>query len=221
MSKAKVKIEVYMVLNVPGKIQYARDRVVDMTGNANFTTPDVPLATITTAADDLETKYLAAQGGGPADTAAQNAAEEVLDDLIRKEAAYVTRIADGDTVIITSSGFTPTKTELTPAPPPGKVLGLTLKQSEQSGTFVSNCDPLENARGFVTIISLSSNPHITIDGDQLIIPAGGEQVIIHISASRKATHEGLTPLTKYYVVKYAFNAAGRGPNSDMNSISVV
>ena len=102
MAKAKVKIDVYMSLNIPGKIQYARDRVIDMTGNPNFTTPNPPLLVVKGAADDLETKYNLAQGGGPADTTAQNAAELVLDDLMRKEAAYVDSVADGNTVIITS-----------------------------------------------------------------------------------------------------------------------
>ncbi|HLG35736.1 MAG TPA: hypothetical protein VI757_12715 [Bacteroidia bacterium] len=221
MSKAKVKIEVYMDLNIPGKIEYARDRVIDMTGNGNFVTPDVPLPVLGGAADDLELKYNKAQGGGPADTEAQNAAELVLDDLIRKEAGYVSRIADGDTVIITSSGFTPTKTEGTPTPPPAKVLGLTLTQTQQSGTIVSNCLPLEHAKGFITILSLTPTPQIVIDGNQLVIPAGGQNIIIHVSTTRKATHTGLTPGAKYYVVKFAFNAAGRGPDSDMNSIMVV
>jgi len=221
MGKAKVKLEVYMDLNVPGKIEYARDRVIDMTGNANFPTPDVPLPVITGAANDLETKYNKAQGGGPADTAAMNAAEEVLDELIRKEAAYVTRIADGSEVIITSSGFTPTKTEATPVPLPAKPLALTLKQTEQSGTIISNCDPVENAKGVVTIVSLTPTPHITVDGDQLIIAPSAEAIIIHVSASRKAQHTGLTPGEIYYVRKFAFNAAGRSPDSDVNSLRVI
>src|SRR5258705_7040935 len=104
MAKAKVKLDVYSKKNIPGKIEYARDRVTDMTGNANFTTPAPPLPTVKSAADDLELKYNKAQGGGPADTAAQNAAELILDDLMRREAAYVDSIANGNEVIITSGG---------------------------------------------------------------------------------------------------------------------
>lgn len=221
MSKAKVKIEVYMDLGIPGKIEYARDRVDDMSVLPLFAVPDVPYPAMSGAADDLETKYNKAQGGGPADTAAQNAALLILDDLMRKQAAYVTRVSDGDTVKITSSGFSPTKTEGTPAPAPGKVLGLSMTQTPASGIIESNCLPLENAKGFITILSLTATPQIVIDGNQLIIPASAQPVIIHVSSTRKATHSALTPGTRYHIVKFAFNAAGRGPDSDMNSIMVV
>lgn len=221
MAKAKVKIDVYMSLNIPGKIQYARDRVSDMTGNVNFTTPVPALAVVTSAADGLEARYNAAQGGGPADTAAQNAAELILDDLMRKEAAYVDSVADGDTVIITSGGWTPTKTDKVPLQPPLKATGTTLAQTPQSGTIISNCNPVANAKGFVTILSLTENPAITIEGDQLIVAPSAQAVVIHIGGRRKATHTNLTPATRYYMRKFAFNTAGRAPDSDVISIMVV
>lgn len=221
MAKAKVKLDVYMSKNIPGKIEYARDRYADMTGNANFATPVPPLLDIKNAANDLELKYNKAQGGGPGDTAAQTAAELVLDDLIRKEAAYVDGIADGNTVIITSGGWTPTKTEKVPVQPPVKPTGTTLSQTQQSGTIISNSDKVANSKGFVTILSQMENPPITIDGDQLIVGVTSTPVIFHVGVNKKAKHENLSPATKYYMRKYAFNTAGRGPDSDVISIMVV
>ncbi|HLG35986.1 MAG TPA: hypothetical protein VI757_13985 [Bacteroidia bacterium] len=221
MAKAKVKIDVYMSKNIPGKIEYARDRVIDMTGNPNFTTPNPALLIISNAADDLETKYNAAQGGGPSDTEAQDAAELVLDDLMHKEAAYVDTVADGNTVVITSGGWTPTKTEKVPLLPPLKATGTSLTQTPQSGTIISNCNPVANAKGFVTILSLTENPAITIDGNQIVVAPSAQPVIIHVGSKRKATHTNLTPATKYYMRKYAFNTAGRAPDSDVISIMVV
>jgi hypothetical protein len=221
MAKAKVKIDVYTSLNIPGKIQYARDRVDDMTGNANFTTPSPALLLVTNAAQDLEDKYQAAQGGGQAQTAAMYASEAALDDLMRREAAYVDTVAQGNVVVITSGGWTPTKTEKVPLQAPDKVEGLTLKQSPQSGTFTSSSNPVENAKGFVTIISQMENPPITIDGEEFIVGNSVTPIIIHTGGGRKATHTGLTPGTKYYVRKFAFNTAGRGPDSDVISIMVV
>jgi len=40
-------------LPVPDKIQFARQVVIDMTGNANFTTPAPSLASVTTAVTAL------------------------------------------------------------------------------------------------------------------------------------------------------------------------
>ncbi|MBK5284720.1 MAG: hypothetical protein JJE25_04905 [Bacteroidia bacterium] len=221
MAKAKVKIEVYMKKSITGKIEYARDRFNDMTGNTNFTTPSPPLLDIKNAATDLEVKFNKAQGGGPADTEAQDAAELILDDLMRKEAAYVDTIADGNTVIITSGGWTPTKTEKVSQQPPLKPAGTTLTQTPQSGTIISNSDKVTNSKGFVTILSQMENPPITIDGDQLIVGVTSTPVIIHVGVNKKAKHENLSPATKYYMRKYSFNTAGRGPDSDVISIMVV
>jgi hypothetical protein len=217
MAKAKVKLD-FIELTVPEKIQYGRDRVGDMTGNGNFTTPDIPLADITTACDNLQTTYNAAQGGGPTETAAQNAAEAVWDDLMRKEAAYVTRIADGSVVIITSAGFTPTETEATPTQPPAKPENFTAKHSDQSGAILLNNDTSPNVRGYVTIVSSESNLSIQVIGDQIAITGNTEPVIIQTTSARKISVTNLTSGRRYYIIRYAFNAAGRGPDSDKIAI---
>jgi len=214
MAKAKVKIN-FIKIPVPEKIQYARDRVDDMTGNANFATPDPALASITAAALDLENKHLAAQGGGPADTIAQNAAEAVLDDLMRDEADYVDDIADGDTVIISSAGFTPTQTENTPVQKPGKPENLKLKHLEQPGSIGTVCDKVENAKAYATVISIAADGMVSVSGEDVVIRGEAVMVIVNVSTNRKTTHSGLTSGTKYYVRKYAINAAGRGPDSDV------
>ena len=229
MAKARVKLD-FIKLPIPAKIEFVRDRVVDMTGNANFPTPDVPLATITTAVDDLETKHLAAQGGGAAQTQAQDASEEALDDLMRDEAGYVTRIADGSTVIITSAGFDFTQTELSPVAVPAKVEKLKLTHSDQAGTIITNCDPVENAKGYVTVITDMQNASITVNSGSVIFQsaatpgappppsAGSVFLLFNADTFRKTTFSGLKSGTRYYVFKYAFNAQGKGTNSDVVSI---
>lgn len=217
MAKAKVKLD-FIKLTVPEKIQYGRDRVTDMTGNGNFTTPDIPLADITTVSDDLEDAYNEAQGGGPTETAALNAAELVWDDKMRKEAAYVSRIADGSVVIITSAGFTPTETEPTPQQPPVKPENFTAKHGEQSGVINLDNDTMPKVKGYVTIVSSESNLHIQVIGDQVIVSGNTAPVIILVTSSRKISVTNLTSGTRYYIIRFAFNAAGRGPDSDKISI---
>ncbi|MBI5217421.1 MAG: hypothetical protein HY958_00630 [Bacteroidia bacterium] len=112
MKKVKVVLD-FIEYPVSEKVDFGKNTVTKMTGNANFPTPDVPLAQITTAANNLETAYNAAQGGGKQLTAAMHAAEKVMDDLLRKQALYVERITNGNEAMILGSGF---HTSKQPAP---------------------------------------------------------------------------------------------------------
>lgn len=217
MAKSKVLLD-FINDSVPVKIQYTRDRVIDMTGNANFTDPDVTLDDWGTSATDLETKYNAAQGGGPAQTELQDAAELVMDDLSRKQAAYVDRIADGSKVIITSAGFSASDIEATDLPVPEKPENHKLLHGEQQGTVISQINKLTGSRGFVTVVKDDPAVDIVVNGDQLTINAGGSKVVIHVGTKRKATITNLVRGTIYYITKYGFNAAGRGADSDGEDI---
>ena len=109
MPKAKVNRNVFIRLSVALKILYSRDRVVDMTGNLHFPlpypAPAPSLATVTSVTNDLETKELAAAGGGPAQTQARDAALAVWNTTMRSVADYVDSIALGNAVIITCSSI--------------------------------------------------------------------------------------------------------------------
>ena len=217
MAKSKVLLD-FINDSVPVKIQYTRDRVIDMTGNGNFPNPDIDLVLWGDAATTLETKYNAAQGGGFNEQEQQDAAEEAMDDLSRKQAAYVDRIADGTKVIITSAGFTPTDIEPTPVPSPDKPENHKLTHGEQQGTFISNINALKRAKGFVTVVKDDPNIDVVINGEQLTITIDGKTVVIHAGTNRKATITNLIRGTIYYVTKYGFNASGRGPDSDSEDI---
>ena len=54
---------------IPQKIEFSKFIVTSMTGNANFPTPGVPLAQITTALTALDAAHVAAKGGGKDETA--------------------------------------------------------------------------------------------------------------------------------------------------------
>ena len=101
---------------------------------------------------------------------------------------------------------------------PGKVEGLKMTRTQQSGTLISNCKRLAHARGFVTVISTSPDAGVAVRGEEMLINPGNAQIIIHIGSKRKAKHSNLVPATKYYIKKFAFNTAGRGADSDMISI---
>lgn len=240
MAKAKVKRD-FIKLTVSEKIQFSRDRVVDMTGNPNFTTPNPSLATVTTVTDDLETKHLAALGGGPMQTAARDASELIWNDTMDKLAAYVELTADGDVTKITSAGFAPTSTERQPAHVPVKPENLKMKHSDNSGEILFNCDPVPNAESYIAVLSTDAAAlDISTEGTQLMIelnpavpapaalappppvplPTAATLLVIDVSSQRKKIITGLTSGTRIHGKIYCTNTAGRGPDSDVISIMV-
>ena len=103
--KARVAISSFTSLPVFLFIAYMRNVVVKMTGNVNYTTPIPPLADVTTALDDLETKAVKAQTGTTEDTAIRNVAWDGAADIARTLAGYAQLTANFDIEKLLSSGF--------------------------------------------------------------------------------------------------------------------
>ena len=76
-----------------------------MTGNANFTTPAVPLTLQISTANDLLAATVKADGGTPEDTAHKNALEDTVKGQLDTQANYVENIAQNNAEIILASGF--------------------------------------------------------------------------------------------------------------------
>ena len=116
-------------LSVPDKIQFARQVVIDMTGNANFTTPAPTLASISTAATALETAYNAAQTArqvSKSKTSDQDTKDAALDLIVAQLANYVENTSNGDKTKIESAGFSVRNPSTPPVPmtPPTDVVAL-------------------------------------------------------------------------------------------------
>jgi len=235
MATSKVNKTVFIELAVSAKITYGRDRVVDMTGNPNFVTPNPSLATITSVTDDLETKQLAAEGGGAAQFIARDAALLVWDNTMRSCADYVDSIALGDTVKISSAGFTATDTARTPHGLPAKPTGQKFIHTDESGAVIFTCNAVPDAEGYVAVLSTDASMPATSLGTQLIIhiepsaaaplaappaPVTSSIVVIDASKERKKTITGLESGKRIYAKMYCFNSAGRGLDSDVISIMV-
>jgi len=104
MRKAKVKIN-FIRISVPEKIEFGRNTVIRMSLDPMFANPDVAFSALSTAFNNLENSYNAAQGGDKQYKAEMREDKKMVDDLLRKQAMFVERIADGDSTIILSSGF--------------------------------------------------------------------------------------------------------------------
>lgn len=134
----------FIKYSIPQKIEFGRNIVVRMTGNAVFITPDPPLTQMTMAVNNLEVTYNASRDGSKQQLAAMYAAEKVLDDLLRKEALYVERIAFGNEAQILSSGF-----HITQQPSSALLPEFTAKNGEKEGEIIVKHKAVKKAAAWV------------------------------------------------------------------------
>ena len=86
-----------------------------MTGNANFTTPPVTPAALTTAANSYISSLATATNGTPLDTANKNALQTALIGLLDQLADYVELTSQNNQTKLLSSGFSLASTSRTQA----------------------------------------------------------------------------------------------------------
>ena len=125
---------------------FALSTVDGMTGNAGFTTPRVPLTTITTATNTFLADLAAAEGGGVLATATKNASRVALELLLSSQAAYVQSLAGTDLPLLLSSGFQAVSNNRAQIVlPQATIRTVANVQSTKLGMTV---DPLPTARGY-------------------------------------------------------------------------
>src|SRR5437762_1048104 len=121
MVMARVKLG-FSGLSVPAQIERGRSIVVEMSGNANFPTPNPALAGVTTAINALETAYNESRGRDKVKMDIMRLRRAEFLNLMRTLGAYVQETTAGDEEEILSSGFAVVTRG--PKPPVGKILGL-------------------------------------------------------------------------------------------------
>ncbi|PAW87126.1 MAG: hypothetical protein B9S33_06775 [Pedosphaera sp. Tous-C6FEB] len=146
-NKIKLNLQSY---TVPDKIQFMRQVVTQMTGNANFTTPAPTLASITTKADALQSAFNAQQTAQQAaKTATTNlgTAEDAANAAMNSLANYVEETTLGDTAKIENAGMSTRapKTPTTSLPAPGN---LSSTAGDEEGELDLVWDPVPKAKGY-------------------------------------------------------------------------
>lgn len=199
-------------LTIPQKIESAKFRVTSMTGNASFTTPNPPLATITANVNALETASIAAAGGGVDETAAMHAKEAVLDFSIKLLAAYVENIANGNPInaeaIALSSGMN-IKRQGPPRPN-----GFRVTQGTSSGKADLRTNSEKRATfTWAMATALGNSIAATSPPDNWVVIGSGTQA--------RFTATGLTAGQRYFFRVAKIDKNGQGPWSDVVSIIVV
>lgn len=137
-------------LDFLGKVRYI---LTQMTGNANFPTPDPTLASITTLADEFEADINAAEAGGSYEKLVRDSKKEELIEAMHNLGNYVLFTAKGDRLIAESSGFTIAK-DPAPHPPIEKPTGIELFDGPNLGQMLLRFKRVKGARSYGYQISL-------------------------------------------------------------------
>ena len=136
--------------NVPDKIQFLRDVVTQMTGNANYPTPDPALTVITAKANALESALGAqaiAQQAAKTATTNLETAEKLADAAISSLSNHVWEKSGGDEAKIQGAGMTlrAPKTPTTSLPAPQ---GLTATAGDEEGELDLVWEPVPKSKGY-------------------------------------------------------------------------
>jgi len=199
---ARVKLN-FKRLSVPEKIAKARQILSALTGNATFTNPVPPLATLGAGVDALDDAYTSAQTNKQAWHGAvdvQTAKEDALDQLISQCASYVESVAGLDDSVIASAG-------MDPRPPVGSSTlpetpnGLDATIGDHEGELDLSWNPVTNAMSY--LVQKSLDPNNAASWTQ----AG-------TATKSSTTIDGLTSGTRYWFRVSAVGAQGQSGWSD-------
>ena len=181
MRRTKVRID-FIKIPTADKIEFARNTVMRMTNNPDTPSPDVPIGQITVFINNLETAFAASSGGGKSSTKAVHDTRKVLDELLRKQAAYVNRIANGNEGIIAGTGFHTTKQPRSANRP-----DFLIKHNGNEGEIFLKHKASHIARSWVW----QYYPNTIPQSEDIWKLAG-------VTVQAKYTVKGLTPGTRYW-----------------------
>jgi len=181
MKKIKVLLD-FGTFTVAFLIEFARNIVTMMTGNTTFGTPFITLTTITNAINDLEVKFKAGLNGDKQQKANVRIAFKLLVSLLKKQAAYVNTIADGNDAIILSSGF-----HTSNQPSPKHLDEFSIDNGEKSGETIAKHKAVKGAKSYIWQRANDT------------LPANDSGwAYVGFTTVRKYTDSGLTPTNKYW-----------------------
>jgi hypothetical protein len=199
---------------------FAANIALKMKNNTYFKTPKVPLPDLAAAADRLEKAYPKRKNG----TEGKLEYEAALDGLNEKlysQASYVNGIAEGDPLIISSSGFVPSTNERVTATVPTTPNPPKLK-TEAGGILHISVDKVAGADSYLYVLFLGDETfNIGVQDDYIMMPSTLIKTIIIPDGGMREDVRGLLPGTKVHVQVLAQNTAGKSPFSALVSTFIV
>lgn len=172
-----------------------------MTGNANFTTPAVPLSEMQTLADAFEDAIEDATSGSRLSKLQRNEYVLQVREVLRKQADYVRSVAEGSAVILESSGFELAK-QREPVGIPGTTKDLQARFTNRRGDVDLRWRTVHGAHGYQVWMT-DKDPAIEANWQAI-----GYTTRVSHSVS------GLESLKAYWFCVSAIGSAGEGAQSD-------
>lgn len=165
----------------------ALSKVVEaaMTANPNFVTPVPTVAELAAGRTDLENAMVAAAGGDHDRIVERNKAERALDTLLVRLSLYVSNVAQGDEVIILSSGFE-VRRPSEPIGQPGVPENLRAEMGAQPGSTDLRWTPVRGAYIYQVEMT-TTDPSNAADWK-----------LVDECSTASYTVEGLTPATYHW-----------------------
>lgn len=183
MRRAKISISFssYTDANLQTKAELI---IASMTPNAAFANPVPTITELQAALDQYSADLVAAASLGRTNVANKNASRQQLEMLMTRLGMYVMFVANGDEAILTSSGFSLTKTpEARFITNPGNV---TLSNGITTGQMVDFVKAVAGANGYLHEICAELPTSVTIWTS-------------YTSTRSQYTFTGLEPGKKYWV----------------------
>lgn len=192
MKKERIVLD-FVRIPVPLKMEFGRNVVAKIKGNSKFCEPDVSIADLEATLNLLEARSVTAKSGGKEATALMHQTEDDLDNLLRKMARYVERVADGDGAILLSAGFNLAKKPSQPVRPE-----FSVELGEKSGSVLLRRQAVEGAKSYIWQHCIGDTP----------APSDADWSIASVSVKVNTEIAGLTPLTKYWFRSAAVLSSG-------------
>lgn len=202
-AKTSLKLKERTVSN---KVGFAHAVVTAMTGNANFSTPDPPLAAVSTGADDLEDAIIAAADKEKSKILAVSKKETALDDLLTRLGHYVESTANGDAAVILSACID-VKAPRSASHIPDAPLNLSAKTGVEEGTMMLRWKGVKNAR--IYVIEMSTD----VTDAAATSRSFTNWVLVDFVTITKYMATGLAGNTRVAFRVYAVGAGGKGLKS--------
>ena len=182
MKKDRIVLD-FVRIPVAQQTEFGKGVISKMKNNPKFATPDVSVDELEAKNTLLETRSVAALGGGKEATALLHQTEEEWVDIMRKMAKYVDRIADGDDTIILSAGF-----NLAKQPAPAIRPDFSVELGEKSGSVVLRRQAVDGAKSYIWQYCTGETP------------AANDTDWVTAQVTSKASVElsGLSSMTKYW-----------------------
>lgn len=179
-----------------------------MTGNATFTTPTIPLAQMTGAANRIRTAWNNRDNGDAGKEELTNAVNDGIAKL-NTQAEYVDDTVRGDKTKLLSSGFKATSDLRHPATEPAQAAAAKV-ESLPAGKLKLGVNKVEGADKYHWIVFVGAPGTVTVVDNQIkTVPATDTEDVLMIPAGH--IHEEISQLPslkKVFVGVCAANSAG-------------